>query len=70
VVTIGTFGASHRRVSTALLGAPLGRFDERMSVRLLKSALFRWSGRHTGEAALQWWEYFGSFGDDCFTEDD
>jgi hypothetical protein len=39
-------------------------------VRLLKSALFRWSDRQTGQGALQWWEYFGSFGDDCFTDDD
>jgi hypothetical protein len=39
-------------------------------VRLLKSALFRWSDRQTGQGALQWWEYFGSFGDDFFTDDD
>ncbi len=39
-------------------------------MRRLKSALFRWSGVHSGPDAHQWWEYFGSFGDDAFGDDD
>jgi len=39
-------------------------------MRQLLATVFRWADRRNDQSTLEWWAYFGSFGDDFFAPED
>jgi hypothetical protein len=66
-VTKGTLLVCYRRVAVSV---PIDPRERRRTVRKARSLLSRLSGFHHPVAGPGWWEYFGSFGDDFFSDED
>jgi hypothetical protein len=45
--------------------------DRRLSISYMRKGVLRFAGlRSPAERRIAWWPYFGSFGDDFFSDDD